>query len=435
MDSEETDLDIDARLPGDPKPGTALARVRAVSLALSDAARRTRMSSRRSARISAGGFADRRGAKAARYFVLGSFVAMVIVPTLLGVIYYGFVAANQYVAEAEFTVSAGESPLRDGVDTLSGAPLQLILQDTQIITNFIHSREIVDKLEDRIGLRRLYSREDADFLARFKPDAPVERLVKYWTHVAAASVKLPGGQVKFSVRAFSPQDAKLVADTTIALCEDLVNSLNARINRDAVALAETSMTRATERLSSTLAAQEVARNESGVIETKLSAEAITSLIRQLKGQLLSMQGAYETQLKYVNADTAQMQELQSRIDVLRQQVAKLEGQLTTQPGQPVQNASARGDSTVAAAMSRLGELEIEEKAAEQLYANAASALEHARIAAEFKMIYLKVYVAPSEPQESEYPQRKLNMFLIAVSGLAAWGFVIALGSSIRNHMA
>ena len=86
-------------------------------------------------------------------------------------------------------------------------------------------------------------------------------------------------------------------------------------------------------------------------------------------------------------------------------------------------------------MTRLGELDIEQKAAEQLYTNAASALEHARIAAEYKMIYLKVYVAPSLPQESEYPQRALNMFLAAIAGLAAWGLCVALGAVVRNHMA
>ena len=435
MDSEETDLDIDARLPGDPKPGTALARVRAVSLALSDAARRSRMSSRRAARLSSGGFAERRGAKFARYALAGSFVAMFVIPTLLAILYFGFIAANQYVAQAEFTVSAGESPMRDGMDSLTGVPIQLILQDTQIITNFLHSREIVDKLEARIGLRRLYSRAEADALSRFNPDKPVERLLTYWSRVATASIKLPGGLVKMSVRAYTPQDAKLVADTTLELCEELVNNLNARINRDALALAEASMQRATARLSKTLAAEEVARNESGIVETKLSAEAITGLIRQLNTQLLSMQGAYEAQIKYINADTAQMQELQSHIDVLRQQIDKLEGQLTTQPRGTVQTASTGGDSTVSSAMTRLGELDIEQKAAEQLYTNAATALEHARIAAEYKMIYLKVYVAPSLPQESEYPQRALNMFLVAIAGLAAWGLFVAIGAVVRNHMA
>ena len=179
-------------------------------------------------------------------------------------------------------MSAGESPMRDGVDSLSGVPMQLILQDTQIITNFLHSREIVDELNKRINLRALYSRDRADAFSRLNPKAPIERVVKYWERVSRSTIKLPGGLVKFEVRAFSPQDAKLVADTTLALCEELVNGLNARINRDAVALAQAEFQRATEELTKTLAAEEVARNQSGILETKMSADAISGLVRQLK---------------------------------------------------------------------------------------------------------------------------------------------------------
>ena len=86
-------------------------------------------------------------------------------------------------------------------------------------------------------------------------------------------------------------------------------------------------------------------------------------------------------------------------------------------------------------MTTFGQLEARQKAAEHIYENAASALEHARIAADFKLIYLKVYVQPSLPQESEYPSRGLDMLLVAVGSLAAWGFLVALGSVVRNNMA
>ena len=436
MDGEDTELEIDAGEPAGSKPGTALARVRAVSLALSDAARHSRLSARRAASLRSGGFAQRRGAKSTRFLLLGSFVAIFVIPTLMAIVYFGLIAANQYVSETEFTVSAGESPLRDGIASLTGIPSQLILQDTQIITNFIDSREMIDKLQQRIDIRSIYSQQGADFPARFDPKKPVERLLKYWKRVSHTSIKLPGGLVKFSVRAFTPQDAKRVADTTLQLCEDLVNNLNARINADALALAEVGLRRASERLAKTLAAQEVERNATGILETKLSADAIAGLVKQLRGRLLDLSGAYDTQLNYMSADTPQMRETKARIDVFQAQIAKLEGKLTSAPGSTDANAlDADGDGTIAAAMTRFGALEVEKKAAEGLYADAAAALEHARIAAEFKMIYLKVYVQPSLPQESEYPERGLDIFLISVSSLALWGFLVALGAVVRNNMA
>jgi capsular polysaccharide transport system permease protein len=434
VEGEDTDLEIDAGDRVEPKRGTALARVRAVSLALSDAARHSRISSRRAASLRSGGFENRRGAKFTRYLLIASLVVVFVIPTGAAIAYFGFIAANQYVAEAEFTVSAGESPLRDGIASLSGIPSQLILQDTQIITNFLDSREMVDKLQQRIGIRQMYSRDGADFFTRFNPEKPVERLVKFWKHVSHASIKLPGGLVKFSVRAFTPHDAKLVADTTLKLCDDLVNSLNTRINADAVALAQIELQRASERLAKTLGAQEVERNTSGILETSASAAAISGLLKQLRGTLLDLSGAYDTQLKYLNSNTPQMQESKARIDVLGQQIAKLEGQLTKAPGSALAD-NANGDETIAAAMTRFGSLDVQRKADEELYTDAATALEHARIAAEFKMIYLKVYVQPSLPQESEYPERGLDIFIVAVASLTLWGVLVALGAVVRDNMA
>jgi capsular polysaccharide transport system permease protein len=434
MENEHADLDIDAGDDAAARPGTALARIRAVSVALSDAARRSRLSSRRASRLTSGGFEGRRGAKVVRWLLIGSFLGVFVLPTSAAMVYFGLIASDQYIAQSQFTVSAGESPYRDGIASMTGIPSQLIIQDTQIITNFIHSREMIDKLEQRIKLRSLYSAKRGDWLARFDAKKPVERLVKYWKKIATASIKLPGGLVTLDVRAFSPADAKLVADTTLQICEELVNSLNARINHDAVALAEIGFQHASQQLSHTLAAQELARNESGILETQTSAAAITALLKDMRSSLIGLSGDYATQLNYANAEAPQMRELKTRIEVMRGQIAALEGELTTPKG-ATDAAAAAGGSTVAAAMVKFGALEIEQKADEQLYENAATALEHAKIAAENKMIYLKVFVRPSLPQESEYPSRGLDVFLFAVSSLAAWGLAVAIGSVVRNNMA
>ncbi len=423
------DLDIE-EVPRE-RSTNPLARVRAMSLALNDAARRTRLSARRSRELTAGGFQGRRGSSTARQLIRASFVAFFVVPTAAAAIYFGFAASDQYVAHAEFTVSAGESPLRDGVASLTGLPGAIIVQDTQIVTNFIASREMVDRLEAKAGLRAVYSRPGVDALSRFDPQRPVEQLVKYWKKVATTSIKMPGGIVRLDVAAFSPTDAKTMADATLALCEELVNTLNARINRDAVALAETEFEHASGQLAKTLAKQALARNTSGILEANLTAEATTSLIKQLRGELLDQSSAYDSALTAMKAEAPQMRERKIRIDVISRQIAALEGELTRAPGA----ADPALGQTVAAAMVRFDALKSEEKADLQIYENAAEALEHARVAAEFRIVYFKVFVRPSLPEEPEYPRRKIDILLVGVSTLAGWGVLMALASVVRNNMA
>ena len=98
---------------------SALERARILSQALSDAARRSRISSR-SRRYSGGGFQARRGAALMRWAAAVSFCLIVVLPSVATAIYYTFLASDQYVAETRFTVSGGEAPAIDGIGAMTG---------------------------------------------------------------------------------------------------------------------------------------------------------------------------------------------------------------------------------------------------------------------------------------------------------------------------
>src|SRR5579872_4773298 len=133
-------MDLDQRSPPTGGALSPLDRARIISQALSDAARRARISTRGRREYAAGGFRARRGAKLLRITAILSFFLVVIIPTVAGVIYYAFIASDQYVAEARFTVAGGTPPIIDGITALTGIPLKAVIQDTQIVTNYIHSR-------------------------------------------------------------------------------------------------------------------------------------------------------------------------------------------------------------------------------------------------------------------------------------------------------
>ena len=192
---------------GDTGTATALERARAFSQALSDAARRARFSQRSRRSFSGGGCQARKGQTVQQIAIKVSFWLMVALPSVLTAGYYWLFAANQYVAEARFTIAGGEPPLADGLQLTTGIPAIAIIQDTQIVVNYINSRAAVEKLDQMVGLRKLYSEDKADFLTRFDPSKPIERFVEYWKSMAEENIKLPSGIVEMRVRAFSPRDA------------------------------------------------------------------------------------------------------------------------------------------------------------------------------------------------------------------------------------
>lgn len=412
--------------------GSALSpfeRARRVSQALSDAARQARSSSRTRRSLSGGGFSDRRGASAMRLFVTASFWLLFAIPATLGSAYFGLIASDQYIAEAKFTVAGGEPVMPDGLGVLSGIPSVTIIQDTQIVTNYLESRAAVERLEERLNLRALYSLDGVDYFARFNPEKPIERLVRYWRRMIDVSIKMPAGIVEFRVRAFSAQDAQRIAQAAVEISEELINDLNNRMNRDALRSGELELERAQKRLQEARIALERARNEEGILDVGAAIEGIRKLIDESRSSQLKLQQEYQSQLRVVSETAPQMRNLRARIEGISADIARLQAQLaTTQQG-------SNGRETLAGTLTRFSILDLERQIAERLYAGAIATVEIARLTVERKHMYLNVFVSPTLPQEARFPRRGLTIFGVVLGSLTLWGVIVGLVSMARNHMA
>jgi capsular polysaccharide transport system permease protein len=422
-------MDVDDEAGSDRWPLSALDRARVFSQALADAARLARFSKRSRRALAAGGFQARRGARLLRLAFFISFVVMVVIPSASATIYYMFIASDQYVAEAKFTVSGGEPPTADSFGSFTGIPAMAIIQDTQIVTNYIHSRAAVEKLEGAIGLRELYATPMADRWARFDPSKPIEKFIRYWDGMANVSISLPGGIVDLKVRAFTPEDAVKIASAILDISEALINGMNERMNHDAISNAEFELDRTSARLSKAQLALETARNDTGLLDAVKTSDAINKLITETRLALMSLQEQYTTELKYVSESAPQMLTLKSRIDATSGQIAELESKLTAT------KLTSSNEPTLAMSMTKFSELDLEHQVAARLYAGAAASLEIAHLVAEHKLMYLNAFVRPVAPQEAQYPHRLVYSAAISAGALAIWGACCGLGTAIRNYKA
>ena len=421
-------MDIESRSVR-PRALSPLERARLLSEAVSDAARRARFSAKGKRRAGGGGFQARKGNTLFRLAAIGSFWLMVALPTLVVGIYFGLVASDQYVAEYKFTV-AGADPLPiDGFAQLTGIPSMSIVQDTQIVTNNLETRAAVETLEKKVGLRERYSREGIDFLSRVDPKKPIEKIVRYWTGMIDAVIKMPSGIVEVKVRAFTPEDALAVARGTLELSEELINELNERMNRDALSSAEAEVERASQRLSKARLAIEKAQNEEGLLDIQKAAEGMDGLLNEMKSNLQKLEQEYNTQLKSVRETAPQIQPLKARIAALRGEITNFQAKITTGA------ATGVSEATLSKLMIRFSELNLEREIAEKLYAGSIASMEIARINSERKRMYLNAFVMPSLPEEARYPRRALMIFFTALGSLALWAGLGGTIALIRNHMA
>ena len=390
-----------------------------VAKALSEAARRARFSTKSRRGRSGMTYRARRSERLARLMQIASFVVLVALPSLVASVYFGLIASDQFTAEARFTVRGGLPEGMDSVGTLTGAPSMLIIQDTQVIMNFIQSRALVESLIKSIGLTKLYEDPNVDYFSRLAPHKPIEKIVRYWKQHVDQSVQMPAGIVVMTVKAFKPQDSVEIANAVLAASEALVNNMNDQMRNDAVDLAKRERERAQTNLAKARDELEKARNEEGVLSATEASSALNELMTTTRGHLIQQQQEYDSMRRFVRADAPQLKNLQSKIDSAKQEVAKLQAQMTGT------KAEANGSKVLSGSMSRLDYGTLNNDIAEKIYAGSLAAFEHATLASEMKLMYINTFVSPVPAEEAKYPRRAIDIGIVAGAGTTLW--LISLG--------
>lgn len=356
-----------------------------------------------------------------------SFVLIVALPVILAGVYYLSIAANQYVVQFRFALRSAEPSGGGFAGLLSGAlPPSPTRSDSYAVVQYIRSRTIIDDLGKSLDLRALFTRPEADFLARLDPRVPIEGLVRYWRGQVDAFYDTSDGTITVTARAFRRRDALDLAQAILAASERLVNTLSARARRDALRQAQRDVKTAETRLKTALAQLRAFRDKEGVIDPHRSAAASSALAGQVRDELVHADADLATLKNYLHGDAPTLKLLEARIRSLRRQRRAVESEVTT-------NAT-----TQTPALSRIMDsyepLEAERRFAENAYQHALQALDRARLNAERQQVYLAVFVRPSLPQEALYPHRLRSLGLVFLIAFAVWGIGSLAVQSVRDHL-
>jgi capsular polysaccharide transport system permease protein len=377
--------------------------------------------------------------------LLISFVALVVVPSFATVIYFALIASDQFTAEARFAVrqiepesheailnasnigpndTARAGPNKISTTTDSNLSFTMTGQNEYLVTNYIHSRAIVDDLKTRMNLREIFRRPEADFWARLKRDASIEELVDYWFSMVSTYVDAPSGIVTLQVRAFRAEDAVAIANAVLQLSETLVNRISDRARRDAMAMSEQEVRRTYGLMQAALAEMRRYRDSSGIIDPVQAGTEIGQLLLPLLTEKIRLEGALFVASRDLDDSAPTIKALKSQLTTTEQQIAALKVKLTNPDG---------SSNTLAASLAKFEELELKRQFAERLYTLAQADLDRARVRAERQTVYLTVFVPPSPPQESRYPRPIAFPILIFVGLTILWAIGAMIFASIEDH--
>jgi capsular polysaccharide transport system permease protein len=358
------------------------------------------------------------------------FVLSVVLPVAVATVYFAFVASNQYVAEFRFTVKdatmQSTSAATSSFISMMGASGGSLSYDNYLVTDYLLSRQAAEELQQRINVTQLYARPEADWWARFNPSQPMEKFVKYWQSMVTAHYDQVTGIAIAQIRAFTPEDALVIANSLVTLSEELVNRIANRTQTDAVRFAQREVERAEERLKAIRAKLTEYRNRVGVIDPASSVVASNSaLVQALRATLVQQ----ETQLQ-----TLRLQNLQPNapaVITLQNQINSTKDQLTAIEGSVGRNKSG---AALSAVIAEYEQLDLERQFAQAMVTSTMAALDAARASAASQHLYITPYVRPSLPESSLYPRRFLTVATIAGLALIVWLIGLLIGRSAFERL-
>lgn len=358
---------------------------------------------------------------------------LVALPVLCAALYFGVIAADRYVSQSEFTVrntdSTGTGRLASMISAQSGSAASTSLGasagdgDANVVVTFMKSEDGMDAVDRALDLRKLFSRDEADFFMAypgpFRSDSKY-RLKQYFSRMVNVDYDPMTGVIKLTTEGFRPEDAKSVGDSLLAGAEALVNRMDARARQDAVRAASDQVGVSHQQVIDAQAKLTAFRLREKMIDPVAMSGVIVETIASLATQSVS--------LKAQLSDLSKTAPASNQVAILRGQIAALEEQISVQ-----QRKLAGPDGSMAPTLAEYQKLSLQREFADRIYAAALEQAEAARMQEARQHIFIERISGPTLADYAAEPRRLLLTLLIGLVAVSLFGILRWIVRDSRLH--
>jgi len=350
------------------------------------------------------------------------FFLMVVLPIFLVSFYYLFIASDKYVSEAKITIKQTGQPPTSFNIPLFGIGNPVSREDAMYLKAYILSYDMLDYLDKKLNLKKMYQSKDIDFISRLSSDATHEEFLKYYQkHIVKISYDDISSILTIQVFAFKPEDAKMIAEAILEQCERYINGISHKIAREQMNFIEQELAYANQKMQNAKNTLLKFQNTYKVLDPTQEAQASASLVAQLEVQLAQQEAQLRNLLTYLNEDSFQVQALKNQIKSLKEQIEKEKSKMIG------------GDRKLNKLLAQYLELKLNVDFATDVYKATLSAFEVTRVEASRKLKNLVIISSPNLPDEALYPKRAYNIALASLLILLFYGITKLVIGVIKEH--
>ncbi len=353
------------------------------------------------------------------------FLCLVLVPTALAALYFGFLAHDVYVSESQFVVRTVQRQMPSGLGSLlQGSGLTQGSNDVYGVQSFLTSRDALQSLEQRYHLKRSFGSRAVDVLARFDPlgwDDSFESLLRYYQKfVVNTDLDSTSSILTLTVRAFSAEESQAINEGLLKMSEDFVNRLNERARNDLVRFATADVESAEKQQRAAVLALSQYRNNQALYDPGMQSDLQLRAVGALREELVTTRKQL-ADLRTIASDNPQLPVLQSRIRVLQGEIAS-------------EMAKVAGDrSSLSSKVPQYEAITLDRDFAAKYLAVALDSLEQARESAMSQQLYIERIEAPNKPDVPIEPRTLRDIAATLLVSLILWAVTSLMVTAVREH--
>lgn len=368
--------------------------------------------------------------KRRHWMLLASFILVVVLPTLVSAWYLWNRATDQYVSSLGFSVRKEDSQpsvdLLGGLAALGGGSAGA--SDTDILYQYIRSTDMVEKIDQRMDLRSKFSQQwPNDFVFAYNPDGTIEDLTDYWLRQIQIYYDNATGLITLNASAFTPQDARDIAQAILEESTAKINELSSIARNDATRLATAELEKARVDLTTARQAMTAYRMETQIVDPQADLAGQMGVLTGLQSQLAEQMVQHDLLLENnTRAEDNRVIQSQKKIDALQNLIARERGKFG-------QEGHGPGGESYAQLVAEYEKLAVDREFAEAAYRGARIAYESAQMEAQRQSRYLAPHISPRVAEASIQPNRLRLLALTAGILLIGWSIMTLVYYSVRDR--
>lgn len=349
---------------------------------------------------------------------LGSF-AIVLLASLLVITYYGIVASPRYVSETQFVVKQAGTNEAALMGIAAIATTSSSSRDALIIKEYVLSREMAIKLDEKIALKEHYANPEWDFFSRLSKDATIEEYVEFYKNRITVRHDELSDILYIEVQAYTSDFALQLGQEVLQQSEAFINTLGDKMAQEQLIYAKKEV----ERLHNNMKAQQqrllTFQNSNQLYSPEQQGSALLNAIGTLQSEVIQAEAKLKEMQSVMHDDAAEVRSQKNLISSLKQQLSEEKAKLTSDDQISLNKVNAQYQ-----------EIKLNTELAAAMYQSALSGMETVRSDAYRKLKHLLVIQHPRQPQEDKYPRRIysvvtwfVSLLLIYLLGRLVWTII------------